>query len=683
MKIPLVAVGSTPPRYMRGRTFLPDGMISAKAQWGMRFLVLLAMIVIAPLAPVFAAYWLWGLRRRMWRWYVAAIGAVSVVAALAGATAITGQGGLTGGIQLWKWVMDTRNVEIANVTVTGNPPDVILLLAGGWAIGTIVGCWMSFLAWWRTPPWRDRERPKTVFQKRHEHALTKALEEGAGDVDGVITFGIDTRTGEAVELPWQETEGHIFVTGAPGTGKTTSSMKVVRAAIRDGMFTAIVDMKGAPDIIEQVSTWCARWDRPLWVFSHEGPSRYDPFTHGDYTRKRDLLMATSQWTEEHYKAKASDYLLTVFYVLDILGPGRAVFPDTQATATTGKGEAKWAVGSQSWLHTVADMLNPNHFKTAVLMLPPHDPRTSEARVRAARVIDEAEADNRSLSGLGPRVRALTDTIMGQWIQPGEPRIDLMDIWNQGGVVIFSLPTLTYREAAAAFGGLAVQDLKTLAGRLQDEKNTKPGLVFVDEFSTLGAHNITEALAMARASKLRWMLATQDLGDLAVGEDGKAFVQKILTDTNVKIMHGVGDPETAERLAQLAGMKWGIQERTAINQSNSSIDVATAGTQSGHGFVDRLLVPAIEPNDILHQGAGADSTFTLINKPGMYAITGAHTVPDTSSWDDAPVSAPLYLPARYHRTGAVHVVPGRATLNVAPPSPTTDTRDTPPDDGWWD
>src|SRR5690606_34477480 len=116
----------------------------------------------------------------------------------------------------------------------------------------------------------------------------------------------------------------MFVTGAPGTGKTTTAMKAVRAAIRDGMFTAVVDMKGSPKIIEQVATWCARWDRPLWVFTQEGPSRYDPFRHGDYNRKADLLMATSQWSEEHYKAKAGDYLRTVFYVLDILGAGELV-----------------------------------------------------------------------------------------------------------------------------------------------------------------------------------------------------------------------------------------------------------------------------------------------------------------------------------------------------------------------
>src|SRR5690606_14129421 len=117
---------------------------------------------------------------------------------------------------------------------------------------------------------------------------------------------------------------------------------------------------------------------------------------------------------------------------------------------------KWVVGTRSWLHTVVWMLEPNNFSKAVGMLPKHDPRTGEATARAARVIDDAREDPRALSGIGPRVRALTDTVLGQWVQPGEPFIDLVHIWDARGVVVFSLPTLTHPEASAAFGGLAVQ-----------------------------------------------------------------------------------------------------------------------------------------------------------------------------------------------------------------------------------
>lgn len=634
MKLPLLAVGSTPPRSVRGRTFLPEGIVTMKMQWANRIIVLLLMLVVSPVSPLVAAWWLWGFRRRVWRWHMVVPAVVSVAAAAA-----VVHKPLAGGVAVWRYILARAGVHIGEYVITGGSVSVIRLLVGGWIVGTVVGVWMSFLAWWRTPPWRDRPRPKTLLVKRREHALTAALADGAGDVEGLITFGIDQDTGQAVELPWKDTDGHILITGAPGTGKTTSALKIVRASIRDGMFTAIVDMKGAPDIIESTAAWCARWDRPLWVFSADGPGRYDPFRHGDFTRKRDLLMATSTWSEAHYQAKASDYLLTVFYLLDILG-----------------------VAGQSWLHTVADLLNPNNLIMAANKLPAGDPRTAEARARVARVADEAMNDQRSISGMGPRVRALTDTILGQWVQPGEPYIDLMDIWNQSGVVIFSLPSLTYPEGAAAFGGLAVQDLKTLAGTLQDQKNTKPGLVFVDEFANLGAQNVTSALAMARGSRLRWALATQDLGDLAVGEDGRAFEQRILTDTNIKIIHGVGDPETAERLAALAGMKWGVTERTAINQANSTVDISTS-TQSGHGYIDRKLVPVIEPNDILHQGAGAGSTFTLINKPGMYAITRAHTVPDISNVDVTPRAA-QHLPARFKHSGALDVTSAA-------------------DNGWWE
>lgn len=666
MKIPLVSVGNKPPRHVRGRTLLPEGFISPLARWAIRFVTVALMAVLAPPSLLVALWWLWGLRKRMWRWYMPLGGVLTALVVF-----VASKGRTLAAGPIW-W---------AHVIADTDAPNTLMLLGGGWVVGTAVGCWAAFLAWWRTPPWKDKARPKTWWAKRREAALVAALSNGEGDVHGAITFGIDTDTGEAVQLPWADTSGHMFVTGAPGTGKTTTAMKAVRASIRDEMFTAIVDMKGSPKIIEQVAGWCARWDRPLWVFTAEGPSRYDPFRHGDYNRKADLLMATSQWSEEHYKAKAGDYLRTVFYVLDILGEGGPAEVAGQKVAGAAK-RNEWVRGTRSWLHTVAWMLDPNNFATAVAYLPELDHRTPEATARAARVLAEARDDMRALSGLGPRVRALTDTVLGQWVQPGEPFIDLLNIWERRGVVVFSLPTLTHPEAAAAFGGLAVQDLKTLAGTLQDRENTDPGLVFVDEFSTLGAHNITTALAMARESGLRWMIATQDLGDLAVGEDGRAFVQKVLTDTTVKIIHGIGDPETAERLAQLAGTRWGYSERTAVNQSDSAIDI-TSGTQSGHGFVDVKLVPVIEPNDILHQGAGAESQFTLINKTGQYAISHAHTVIDSSTWAGELGTAPQHVPARYRIGPAPTPLAEINPAAVSAPTPAAPATGSVAADGWWD
>src|SRR5690606_4592778 len=111
----------------------------------------------------------------------------------------------------------------------------------------------------------------------------------------------------------------------------------------------------------------------------------------------------------------------------------------------------------------------------------------------------------------------------------------------------------------------------------------------------------EALALSRASGLRWMLATQDLGDVRVGEDGAAFEQKILTDTNVKIIHSVGDPQTAERLAALAGTKWTINERTSVNVQDAALLPEPTGTATGQGMYETTKVPTLEANNILHQG----------------------------------------------------------------------------------
>lgn len=606
MKTRLEQVGDHPPRTMRGKMLIPAALIPPTWRWGGRLLLVVAMVVAAPAALPVVGWWFWGLRRRRWVWPHAAVGLASTLVV---PFLVPGAG--TSGVGLWLY--------LAGVDHHLTRLDPLGLIAMGWIVGTWVGCWVSFLSWMHTPPLKDGPRPKTwraALRERHLHRLLSA---GEGDVTGVVTFGTDTDTGQPVELEWDALGGHALVVGSPGSGKSTSAMRVVRAAIRDGLPTYVVDMKAEPDLIDEIAAWCARWGRPLWVFSQTGPTRYDPFTHGDYNRKRDLLMATAQWSNEHYKGVAADYLLAVFYLLDIIGTkGRSV------------------------LEAVNEYLNPEMLARAVATLPAADPRTPVAKERCAAVIEAVRTDPRSLGGLGPKVRALTDTVLGQWTKPGEPMLDPRQVWDEGGVAVWSLPTLDLPESSTVMGGLVVQDLKTMAGHLQAQGNTQPGLVFVDEFATLGAHNIVEALALARASGLRWMVATQDLGDLRVGEDGAAFEQKILTDTNVKIIHSVGDPVTAERLAALAGTKWAIKERTSVNVQDASLMPEPTGTATGKGMYETTKVPALEPNNVLHQGLGEDGTFTLVDKAGGYLITGAHTVPDESTFDGQP-TAPQYLP----------------------------------------
>src|SRR5690606_6655454 len=110
---------------------------------------------------------------------------------------------------------------------------------------------------------------------------------------------------------------------------------------------------------------------------------------------------------------------------------------------------------------------------AVATLPAADPRTPVAKERCAAVIEAVRTDPRSLGGLGPKVRALTDTVLGQWTKPGEPMLDPRQVWDEGGVAVWSLPTLDLPESSTVMGGLVVQDLKTMAGHLQAQGNTQP------------------------------------------------------------------------------------------------------------------------------------------------------------------------------------------------------------------
>lgn len=114
-------------------------------------------------------------------------------------------------------------------------------------------------------------------------------------------------------------------------------------------------------------------------------------------------------------------------------------------------------------------------------------------------------------------------------------------------IVLLIPALLYQKSARRLGQMFLQEIAwgTAARR------TKTFLpIFLDEFSAFVYEGFLQLLNKARSSGIALHLSHQSMGDLeAVGAD---FAKAIVTNTNVKCVLGLNDPETAEFFARLFG-----------------------------------------------------------------------------------------------------------------------------------
>ncbi len=111
----------------------------------------------------------------------------------------------------------------------------------------------------------------------------------------------------------------------------------------------------------------------------------------------------------------------------------------------------------------------------------------------------------------------------------------------------------YPAASKLLGAALVIDLVGLTAELQGGQLR--GLLAIDEFAALAAEQISRLFARARSAGLSVLLGTQSLADLrgARPEDASdTLTEQVLTNIEFAVVHREADPDSAERLARMAG-----------------------------------------------------------------------------------------------------------------------------------
>ena len=340
-----------------------------------------------------------------------------------------------------------------------------------------------------------------------------------------ITIGHEA-DGRPVRIPERTLAAHGLILGATGAGKSTTLLTLLGEQIRRGRPVVAIDLKGSPAFARELRAAAEAAARPFVLWTPDGPSHWNPLAAGNATELKDKLLSTERFTEPHYRRAAERYLQMAIQVAQQTAPDRPLT-----------------------LSRVVELMSPERLaKTSR-----RAPRARSEHVRE--YVSSLTPDQHSaVRGLASRLAVLSESHTGPLLEPGAPEqtLDLRRAMRGGEVVLFSLNSSTYGGLAAMLGTLAVQDLVSAAGaRITDGSGHElAAVVAVDEFSALHSDNVLALLARGREAGVGVLLATQELADL--DRAGRGLQDQILGNTALKIAHRQDVPESAERVARLAG-----------------------------------------------------------------------------------------------------------------------------------
>lgn len=466
---------------------------------------------------------------------------------------------------------------------------VFLSLPLGVTAGLIYASWR----WITRPVWDEiifRITPWELYERK------KNIKDIKGDKNGPqngTTLGV-TEYGKKIIQTDKEASAHTLVVGASGTGKTTTLMSKARDSIRRGQGVVFIDLKGGNDVPLILSKFAARYDRKFthWLMQSkteeykgpdvDGPAYYDPLARGEATRRKDLLIASRNWSEEHYKIQASSYLQMLFSVL-IGNPKK----DTSTFAD------------------VVTLLNPQYLQERAIPL-----GSNPAYQGIVAGIDDLN-DNKisatkmsAIEGLKSQLEVILHSVAGPWLQVDpslkKHNINLKNAAHSGEIIVFSLDSSNYQELSALVANLIIQDLKTVTSELRDDPTAKPFQVFIDEFSAIGSDNIIGLINKSRDANMPVTLSTQALGDLRKVDP--TFLDQVLGIINSFIIHRANTEDDAKVYSGLTGTVFRKKFRQSVEHSTGIFGIGR-GSGTGSGMIEDVEEFRVTPNEVQELAMG--------------------------------------------------------------------------------
>ncbi|MGZ6310408.1 MAG: type IV secretory system conjugative DNA transfer family protein [Bdellovibrionota bacterium] len=373
-----------------------------------------------------------------------------------------------------------------------------------------------------------------------------------------------TTDGIPLRVPERSRLGHVQIIGATGRGKTESV--ILPWLLRDlalGRSAILMDGKGDPNLAAHVSQFIReRIQRVRLVtfdLGNPGSScKINPLKFGTPQQITDRLFTAFSFDQSYYKSVqyslAGSVISLIADEVKRSGDGKEVtfariYELLTDDGALGKAVAEAPSGPTKVALTkhLAESKKEREqkFSGLVSQLAPFAVGEIAPLVNGCGGHAEDENGAASEEEAGKTV-TLSEVVLGKQDDDGGARS------NPPVVLILLIPTLLYQEIGAQLGKFLLQELAWAVGerasRFGEDGEFLP--VYLDEFSAFVYPQFGHLLNKARSSGVALHLSHQSLGDLeAVSPE---FAKVVNTNSNVKCLLGLNDPETADFFARHLG-----------------------------------------------------------------------------------------------------------------------------------
>jgi TraM recognition site of TraD and TraG/Helicase HerA, central domain len=336
------------------------------------------------------------------------------------------------------------------------------------------------------------------------------------------------RGGGVCRVPFGASRGvHAIVLGATGSGKTVTQAAIAEAYVLAGAPAIVLDPKGDGYLREVLREAAEQSGAEFREWSPDGASVYNPLGRGGPTEIADKALAGHRWTEPHYEVATQRLLGHVLATMQ----AAQIWPPSLC-----KVARQMELGR---LDALAKDLGGK--------------RGERTREYLDGLSARAKAD---LAGGRDRLAVLAEGELGPRLDPalgnGE-ELDLRASILAGDVVYFDLDADRYPAASKLLGAALTIDLVGLTADLQGAG--VGGLLVIDEFAALAAEQVCRLFGRARSAGLSVLLGAQSLADLRavrLDDPTDTLTEQVLCNVEYTVAHRIGDPDSAERLARVAG-----------------------------------------------------------------------------------------------------------------------------------
>jgi len=379
--------------------------------------------------------------------------------------------------------------------------------------------------------------------------------------------------------------GHVQILGTTGRGKTESLILpwIVRDA-RNGFSSLVIDGKGDPELVQQLKS-ALRGRANIQVFDLGTPKRsavMNPLSFGGPQEVTDRIFASFDFLDPFYKGVQYDTALSLISAIKASGE----------TLTFSRLHA--CLASDQELARVAKACSNMRQKERLqkMLASPRPTREANHMGLSSQLAPYAEGE---LAGLlnGRRTKddellELEATLIGHR-KPGQ----------MPTVLIVLLPTLKYQIMAKQLGRMLLQELAGCIGSRASRGGASSSFypVYLDEFSAFAYQGFEQILNKARSSQVALHLSHQSMSDLSMVSPD--FARTVNTNTNVKCLLGLNDPDTADFYARHIGTK-GSERRT---ERIEDMGFMNRSARTGQASVREVEEYKIHPNELKNFNRG--------------------------------------------------------------------------------